>query len=145
MPARIQAFCRDTGQPVPESRGEIVRCILESLALEYRAVAEQVQTLAGRRPRVIHVVGGGSQNWLLNQFTADATGRPVVAGPVEATATGNLLVQMMALGELASIADGRALVRRSFSLETYQPSDTGAWDEAYERYRSLKVAGERSD
>lgn len=145
MPARIQAFCRDTEQPVPGNRGEVARCVLESLALEYRAVAEQVQTLAGRRPRVIHVVGGGSQNWLLNQFTADATGRPVVAGPVEATATGNLLVQMMALGELASIADGRALVRRSFSLETYQPSDTGAWDEAYERYRSLKVAGERSD
>jgi rhamnulokinase len=86
---------------------------------------------------VIHIVGGGSQNRLLNQFAADATGRTVVAGPVEATAIGNILVQALAMGHVATLSEARALVRRSFDVETYEPGDTAAWDEAYERYLAL--------
>ncbi|MBN1659482.1 MAG: rhamnulokinase [Anaerolineae bacterium] len=134
MPTRLQAYCHETGQPVPETRGQIVRCALESLALEYRRVAACLQELAGRPLATLHIVGGGSQNTLLNQLTADATGRTVVAGPVEATAIGNVLVQAIALGHLPDLAAGRALVRRSFALDTYEPRHTLAWDEAYERY-----------
>jgi rhamnulokinase len=138
MPARIQGFCRETGQRVPETKGEIVRCALESLALEYRWVAEGLDEMVGKQLPTLHIFGGGSQNKLLNQFAADATGRTVVAGPVEATALGNLLVQALALGHVANLAEGRALVRRSFEVETYEPHDTIAWDEAYASYLALK-------
>ncbi|HSJ53511.1 MAG TPA: rhamnulokinase family protein [Anaerolineae bacterium] len=138
MPGRVQACCRETGQPVPETRGELVRCILESLALEYRWVAECLDELVGRRLGTIHVMGGGSQNRLLNQFTAEATGRVVIAGPTEATATGNILVQALALGEIASLAEGRDLVRTSFQTETYEPGSAAGWDEAYQKYLRLR-------
>jgi rhamnulokinase len=141
MPARIQAICRETGQAVPQSRGEIVRCALESLALEYRWVAERLDEMVGRRLPTVHIFGGGSRNKLLNQFAADATARTVVAGPVEATAIGNVLVQAIALGHIGSLAEGRAVVRRSFEVETYEPRDTAAWDAAYTRYLQLKGAG----
>jgi rhamnulokinase len=137
MPRRIQRFCRETGQIVPQTTGEIVRCVLESLALEYRRVAECLDELVGRRLSIVHIIGGGSQNWLLNQFAADATGRTVVAGPVEATAIGNVLVQGLALGHISSLAEGRELVRRSFELTTFVPRDTAAWDDAYQRYLAL--------
>ncbi len=138
MVPRIQAFCRETGQTVPESKGAVLRCALESLALEYRWVAERLDELVGHPLPTVHIIGGGSQNTLLNQFTADATGRPVVAGPVEATALGNVLVQAIALGHIDSVAAGRALVRRSFELTTYAPQDTAAWDAAYARYMALR-------
>lgn len=138
MPDRIQSFCTQTGQALPQSQGEIVRCVLESLALTYCDVATTLQKLSGRALPVIHIIGGGSQNRLLNQFTADATKRTVVAGPVEATAAGNVLLQMMALGELGSIAEGRALVRHSFDLETYEPRNADAWEAAYERFQQLR-------
>jgi rhamnulokinase len=141
MPGRIQAFCRETGQAVPETPGQIVRCALESLALEYRWVAERLDEILDHLRPTIHIFGGGSQNRLLNQFAADATGRTVIAGPVEATAIGNILVQAIALGELESVAEGRALVRHSFDLETYEPQDTAAWDEAFDRYLDLREAG----
>jgi rhamnulokinase len=137
MPGRIQAFCRETGQAVPETRGAIVRCALESLAMEYRWVAERLDELVGRRLSTIHIIGGGSQNQLLNQFTADATGRTVVAGPVEATAIGNVLVQALALGHIASLEKGRELVRRSFELTTYEPRGTERWEKTYHRYLKL--------
>jgi rhamnulokinase len=137
MPARIQAFCRETGQAVPESRGQIVRCALESLALEYRRVLAQLEGLAGHPLPVLHVVGGGSRNRLLNQFTANATGRAVIAGPVEATATGNILGQALALGHIGSLAEGRTLVRRSFDVVTFEPEHPAAWDDAYARYLQL--------
>jgi rhamnulokinase len=137
MPGRIQAFCRETGQIVPETKGEIIRCALESLALEYRWVAERLDELVGRPLPAIHIFGGGSQNRLLNEFAADATGRTIVTGPVEATAIGNVLVQALALGHINTLAEGRALVRRSFQVETYEPRDTAAWDGAYERYLAL--------
>jgi rhamnulokinase len=140
MPARILAYCRETDQKAPQSRGEIVRCIFESLALEYRRVAEQLADILGRRPAAIHVIGGGSRNHLLNQFTADATGRTVVAGPGEATALGNILTQAAATGRLASLADARALLRRSVDTAMYHPANTAVWDEAYDKYRRLACA-----
>jgi len=134
----IQSFCRETGQPIPHTVGEIVRCILESLALEYRWGTEKLRELSGRTLPVIHIIGGGSRNRLLNQFTADATGCEVVAGPVEATALGNILIQAIALGWLSSLKEGRALVRRSFDVTTYRPDNTPPWDEACRRYLALR-------
>ncbi len=122
MPARIRDFCARTAQPIPETVGAVARCIFESLALKYRIVLDQLKTLTGRQVDVLHVVGGGSQNALLCQMTADATGIPVVAGPTEATALGNALIQLIALGELQSVADGRKIIRDSFSLTTYVPN-----------------------
>lgn len=137
MAVRIRDFCRESGQPVPETHGEVARCIFESLALEYRRVAETLQLLTGRNLPVIHIIGGGSRNKLLNQYTADACARPVIAGPVEATATGNVLAQMLALGQLGSLAEGRTLVRRSFDVNVFTPQDSAPWDAAYERYKRL--------
>jgi rhamnulokinase len=96
MPERVRQFYRRTRQPVPESKAEVVRCLLESIALKYRLVLERLELMTGQRLETIHIVGGGSKNQLLNQFTADATGRRVVAGPAEATATGNILLQAVA-------------------------------------------------
>jgi rhamnulokinase len=138
MVSCIQSFCHETGQPVPQTDGEVVRCILESLALEYRWGTEKLRELSGRVLPVIHIIGGGSRNWLLNQFTADATGCEVIAGPVEATAIGNILVQALALGQLSSLAEGRVLVRRSFDVITYQSNNRSHWDEAYNRYLALR-------
>lgn len=137
MPARIQLFCQETGQPVPETKGAIVRCALESLALEYRRVAKSVDNLLGKWHATIHVIGGGSQNALLNQFTANATGRTVVAGPVEATAIGNLMVQAQALGYFKSLEAGRAIVKRSFDVNLFHPENEASWDDMYDRY--LKI------
>jgi len=141
MPARIREFCRMTGQPVPESKGAVVRCALESLALEYRWIAERLDEIVGRPLPTLHIFGGGSKNRLLNQFAADATGRTVVAGPVEATAIGNILVQAIALGHVADLAEARALVRRSFEVEAFGPCNTEAWEEASARYLRLRRVG----
>lgn len=134
MPARIQAFCRETGQPVPEEPGAIVRCILESLALKYRWVIERLEELLGRSIPAIHIVGGGARNAVLCQWTADATGRPVLAGPVEATAIGNLMVQAMALGYVSNLREAREVIHRSFAPVIYEPHSSAMWDEAYERF-----------
>ena len=133
VPAAIRSFCTDTGQAPPQDRGGIVRCILESVALKHRWVLERIEKMQGRPVSVVHIVGGGSRNRLLCQFTADATGRPVLAGPAEATAVGNIIVQAMALGHLSSAAEGRALVRRSFETERYEPRGRAPWDEMYGR------------
>ena len=133
VPGRLQAFCRRTGQPVPETKGEIVRCALDSLALKYRHVLATLEGILGRRLEPLHVVGGGARNRLLCQLAADATGRTVVAGPVEATAAGNVAMQAMALGHLGSLTDVRDLVRRSFEITTYEPRPGAAVDDAYAR------------
>ncbi len=133
----IRTYCTNTDQPAPETPGQFVRCCLESLALRYRWVLEQLESLMGKRLQVIHVVGGGTQNRLLCQFTADACNRLVQAGPVEATAAGNVLLQMIALGELKGITEGRALVRRSTEMAEYTPQNTQAWEEAYGRFLRL--------
>ncbi|MBF8284962.1 MAG: pentulose/hexulose kinase [Anaerolineales bacterium] len=137
MPARLRDFCARTGQPVPEEKGALLRCIFDSLALKYRVAIERIEAMLGRRLEVIHVVGGGSQNRLLCQLTADAAGRPVIAGPVEATAIGNAVVQAMALGHLGSLADAREVIQYSFELITYEPRPAAAWEEAYARFVKL--------
>jgi rhamnulokinase len=140
MPRRVRDYCAGTGQPVPEASAAVVRCVLESLALKYRQVIELLAAAAGIAPSQIHVVGGGAQNALLCQWTADATGLDVIAGPAEATAVGNLVVQAIALGELTSLDEARELVRRSFRTDAYEPRDTDAWEAAYERFSSLAGA-----
>lgn len=121
MPKAIQECCRETGQPVPRTEGELVRCAYESLALKYHQVLGWLESLTGHRMEVVHIVGGGSQSAILNQFAADACQRPVIAGPVEATAMGNLLVQVRAHGELGSLAEIRAVVRESSEVRTFEP------------------------
>jgi len=137
MPERIGRYCLKRGQPAPTGVGQFVRCALESLALAYRKAISQMEQALGYSLEAVHIVGGGSQNRLLNQFTADATGKPVIAGPVEATAIGNLLVQAMAMNRLSSLAEARQLVRRSFPLEVFEPGRRDAWQEAYERWLRL--------
>jgi rhamnulokinase len=131
MPARIQAFCRRTGQAVPQTEGEIVRVALESIALKYRLALERLVKVTGKQIESIHIVGGGTKNRLLNQLTADATGCLVVTGPVEATVIGNALMQAIGLGHLGSLAEARAVVRRSVEVEEYRPGSRTGWDEAY--------------
>ncbi len=138
MPGKIAAFCRAHGEPAPGSPAEMCRAILESLALRYRQVLESLESLLERKLRVIHIVGGGSRNQVLNQFVADATGRTVVAGPSEATALGNVLVQAIGSGELADLKEARGLIGGSFPLTTVEPHPQGDWDAAYERFRKLR-------
>ncbi|GLV56086.1 L-fuculose kinase [Dictyobacter sp. S3.2.2.5] len=134
MPRQIQAYCQQTEQQVPQTAGEIIRCILESLALRYRYVLELIENLVQKRFSGLHVVGGGSQNTLLCQYTANALGRTVWAGPVEATAIGNLLVQYIALGHLVNLQQARFLVRQSFPIHTYEPLEVAHWEAAYTRF-----------
>jgi rhamnulokinase len=134
-PARVRAYCTKTGQSIPENEGAVIRTVLESLALEYRAVFDQLFEVTGIDLEVIHIFGGGSQNQLLNQLTANATGRPVVAGPIEATVMGNALVQLISLGELQDLQEARQVVAQSGALTRYEPQETAVWEEAYQRYR----------
>ena len=133
MPKAMQDFCRETAQPVPKTEGELVRCAYESLALKYRQLLGCLEELTGNRLDVIHIVGGGSKSDILNRFTADACQRPVITGPVEATAMGNLLVQVRSSGELSSLAEMREVVRRSARVRTFEPRDSGAWETAAAR------------
>jgi len=134
-------FCLRTGQPAPESKGAIVRCILESLAMKYRKTFGELESLTGKRIPVLHVVGGGSRDTLLNRFTADALNRPVLAGPSEATALGNLAGQLVALGELSGLAEARALVKRSVETVAVEPQNPSAWDDGYGRFEAVLAKG----
>jgi rhamnulokinase len=136
-PLHIQEMCQRTGQPMPEAKGTIVRCVLESLALKYRHVLDKLISLSGQPVDVIHIIGGGSQNQLLCQMTANATRRLVLAGPVEATALGNALVQFITLGEVANISEGRQIIAQSSRLMQYEPQPDHQWQEAYERFIQL--------
>ena len=138
MPDRIASFCRETGQTVPETKGAILRCALESLALLYRKTLQDIETMTGNRVDVLHIVGGGSRNRLLNQWTANALNRKVVTGPIEATAAGNILIQALALGHLDSIEDARKVVSKSFPTEPFEPVDQSKWDSAFEVFQSLE-------
>ena len=134
MPGAIDGFCRRTHQPLPATEGAYVRCVLESLALKYRLVLGNLEQLCGKRIEQIRVIGGGSKNRLLNQFTADATGRRVLAGPAEATALGNVAIQILATGEASSLQEVRAIVDRSFATEIFEPTDTDKWQQHMERF-----------
>lgn len=134
MPQALADFCRRTGQALPNGIGATVRCALESLALRYRWVLNKLEELTGQSLKVIHIVGGGCQNELLCQLTADCCGRPVVAGPVEATAAGNVLVQAVGSRLIGSLAEGREVIRRSFGVKTYEPRADERWSALYERF-----------
>jgi sugar (pentulose or hexulose) kinase len=134
MPQAVQQYCQRTGQAVPQTPGQIIRVILESLAFRYRAAVDKLSEILGRKPKVVHIIGGGGRNRLLNQFAANATGLPVIVGPFEATSAGNILVQMIILGDLSNLAEGRELVCRSFPTETYTPQNTIVWSEKYRWY-----------
>ena len=137
MPSRIIDYCKRTDQKPPVDEGDIVRCVLESLALKYRWVAKKIELVGGKPINVIHIVGGGAQNKPLCQFTANATGVPVVAGPTEATAIGNIMVQAISTGLIGSISDAREIISHSFELETYEPRDSEQWNQAYERFLAI--------
>lgn len=137
MPERIRQYCQKTGQRVPQTKGEVLRVALESLALKYRWVLARTEELSGKRLAPIHIIGGGTKNRLLNQLTADATDRTVVTGPVEATAIGNVLMQAIGLGHLDSLAEAREVVRNSFDVEEYHPGSCDGWDEAYAKLLRL--------
>jgi len=137
MPSRIQAYCARTGQAVPCTKPEIIRTVLDSLALKYRWALEKLEILLGQRLDAIHIVGGGSRNRLLNQLTADACQRAVIAGPVEATALGNVLMQAIALGQIGSLAEARQVVRQSFDVTAFEPGSGDGWDAAYETFVGL--------
>jgi len=137
MPAKICAQCRSNGQRAPETPAAVARTIFESLALRYRQVLESLETLLGRTLDTIHIVGGGSRNRVLNQLVADATGRTVIAGPIEATAMGNILIQAIGAGEISGLEEAREVVRRSVTLETFTPRPAAGWDRAYEKFRLI--------
>jgi rhamnulokinase len=139
MPGKIAAYCVKTGQPAPETPGQYVRCILESLALLYRVTLEELEQLTGRSIKRLHIVGGGSRNALLNQFAADAIQRQVITGPVEATAIGNVLIQAIALGHVESLAALRQIVRDSFVLQTFEPNSPAGWPAACQRFIKLNL------
>jgi rhamnulokinase len=135
MLVAIADYCRETGQVVPDSPGAFTRAILESLAFKYRVVLESLEQLTGQRITQIRIVGGGSRNRLLNQFAADATGRTVVAGPAEATALGNLAMQMVATGAVSSLGESRGIIERSFPVERFAPAAPDRWDSHYRRFQ----------
>jgi rhamnulokinase len=138
MPARINKCLADTGQKTTQDRGQMVRLVLESLALKYRRVLSAIEDVTGSTVEVLHIVGGGIQNELLCQFTADATGKKVITGPIEATASGNILMQAKATGQVQSIAEARAVIRNSFEMREYRPQNAALWDKQYRKFAAGK-------
>jgi rhamnulokinase len=137
MPAQVAEFCQRTGQPVPKTEGQFVRCCLESLALLYRRTLRQIEQLTSRKMEVLHVVGGGSNNAFLNQLTANAVQIPVLAGPAEATASGNILLQAITLGHLGSLREAREVAKNSTELLRFEPRDAANWEKAFVRFEVL--------
>jgi rhamnulokinase len=134
MPAAIAAYCRRTDQPEPQTPPAFARAILESLAFKYRLVLEALEDITGLRFPDIRIVGGGSRSRLLNQFTANATGRTVIAGPVEATALGNIGMQMVATGVVSSVGEARRIIERSFPVTRFEPADADRWNSQFRRF-----------
>lgn len=136
VPRRIREYCERTGQKVPQSEGEIVRCINESLALKYRYALEEITACTGKEYKAIHMVGGGIQSKLLCRFTAHASGVPVIAGPVEAAVFGNIAIQLMAKGVIADLKEARRVIAASEQPATYNPENSDAWNKAYAFYKT---------
>ena len=139
MEQAIKTYCSDHRQSIPQTRGQIVRCIFESLALRYRQVLDNLRTLSPRQVEALHVIGGGSRNDLLNQWTANAIGIPVIAGPSEATAIGNIMIQALAAGAAKDVSSMRRLINRSIPLKTFYPEDTEVWDTAYLHFKQITM------
>ncbi len=139
METEIMKFCKKTGQKVPEDRGALLRVVYESLAMKYRTANEQITDVCGKESHIVHIVGGGCKNELLNQFTADATGLPVIAGPEEATAVGNIMVQAMGLGIIESLDVAIPLIRQAVKIKDYKPRNTKMWRKEYERFKKIIV------
>lgn len=137
MPRRIREYCEKSGQKVPETKGEIVRCIAQSLGFRYRYTIEGMEKVTGNKYNVVNIVGGGIKDKMICQFTANATKRVVSAGPVEATSIGNVLVQAMAMGAIKDLNEGRQVVKNSFDIATYEPQDSDEWDAAYEKWKEI--------
>lgn len=137
MEQAIRTYCSDHCQPIPRTRGQMVRCIFESLALRYRQVLDNLRHLSPRPVEVLHVIGGGSRNDLLNQWTANAVGVPVITGPSEATAIGNVMIQALTGGAARDVASMRQLINRSIPLKTFHPQDMEVWDTAYLHFGQL--------
>ncbi len=137
MPKKIRQFCEKTGQYVPQGEGEIIRCIAQSLAFKFRMVADAIEEITGEPLKAVHMVGGGIKDTMVCRFTASATGKTVLAGPVEATSTGNAVMQLMALGKIDGLMEGRSIVKNSFPIKTYEPEDADTWNKAYEDYKKI--------
>ena len=137
MPAAIAAFCRQTGQPEPETHGEVIRTIFESLALKYRMTLDSIRSVSTTPIEKIHIIGGGSNNELLCQYTSNATDLPVYAGPAEATAIGNIMMQAKALGIVSSLEEMRSMIFDSFETKIFYPEGFGIWDIEYKRFKNL--------
>ncbi|MEG2054629.1 MAG: FGGY-family carbohydrate kinase, partial [Oscillospiraceae bacterium] len=137
IPTRVCEFCKRTNQKVPETVGEIMRCIYESLALKYRFALEQLTEVTGKNFDVLHILGGGTKDKLLCQMTANSCNIPVVAGPIEATALGNIIIQLKALGEIKDIDAGRKLIQNTETLLHYTPCDEFLWNQAYNKYKTI--------
>uniref|UniRef100_UPI003216E892 rhamnulokinase n=1 Tax=uncultured Draconibacterium sp. TaxID=1573823 RepID=UPI003216E892 len=137
MPKAIQDYCRNTNQAVPETKGEIARCIYDSLVLKYKYTIKQIESLTGKKIDKLHIIGGGANNKMMNQLTADAIGIPVFAGPTEATAIGNLMLQAKAAGAVQSLAEIREVIKESFEIGEYTPSPKLDWEAAYKRFEKL--------
>lgn len=138
MTGKIQRYCAATGQPVPQSKGEIARTVYESLAMSYREAFRGLEEIKGKRIGALHIVGGGSKNSMLNRLTANAVGREVIAGPAEATAIGNIMVQVLASGEVADTTEMRQVIRDSFEVECFEPENADEWTEQFNRYLKIK-------
>ena len=137
LPERVREYCRKTNQYVPETVGEIMRCIYESLAMKYRETFEKIKECTGKDYPVIHVIGGGTKDTLLCQLTANSCGCDVKAGPIEATVLGNLAVQLISHGEIKDIKEAREIIASSENVVTYSPKDAGIWSENFERYKEV--------
>ena len=137
LPEKIRNYCKKTGQPVPESVGQLVRCIYESLALKYRLALEQISESTGKKFDVLHLLGGGTKDGFLCEMTAKSLGIPVIAGPVEATALGNIMLQLIALGEVSDINEARKMIAETQETKKYAFDRTADWDKAYEKYKSI--------
>jgi rhamnulokinase len=147
MPKMINTYLRDTGQETirqnRRNKGQMIRIILESLALKYRFVMEAIEDVTGKTIEVLHIVGGGIQNELLCRFTANALGKKVITGPIEATASGNILMQAKAAGQIKTLAKAREIIRNSFELKEYEPQDSALWKKQYEKTKSKQAIGKR--
>lgn len=137
MPEKVIEYCKKTGQRVPSDKGSIIRIVMESLAMKYRSAVEGLEEITGSKVPVLHIVGGGCRNTMLSQYTANVLNRTVTAGPVEATAIGNIMAQLIALKEVADLNEAREVVKRSFPTEEYYPENAGTWDEAYGKYKEI--------